>query len=108
MDRNRNKSKKKILNINRLEKISSELEEPIEEPIEEENNQIEKTPFQKMILYVYIIIVIGLLLIGGYIIYKYIKKKKTINIIGGSVKSIEKISTIDRRSINELLDKFID
>lgn len=108
MDRNKSKKKK----IKRLDKVTNELDKvtnELDDSVEEENNQIEKTPFQKLVLYVYIAIIIGIFLLGVYVVYKYIyKNKNTSNIVGGSIKKIEKISDIDRKSINDLLDKFID
>ena len=104
MDRNRNK--KKVINVDRLEKATLEQEE---EATGDENNTIEKTPFQKMVLWVYLVIVLGLLLIGGYIVYKYIfKNSLTSNKVGGFSTRIDKIPEMDRKSISELLDKFID
>ena len=105
-NKNKNKNKKQVINIDRLEKATTNVEE---ESIGGENNIIEKTPFQKMVLYVYVVIILGLLLIGGYILYKYIFKKKiSSNKVGGFSTKVDKIPEIDRKSISELLDKFID
>ena len=107
-NRNRNRNKKQVINIDRLEKASLDIEE---ESIGDENNinTIEKTPFQKIVLYVYLVIVLGLLLIGGYILYKYMFKTNfTSNKQGGFNTRIDKLPEMDRKSISELLDKFID
>ena len=93
--------KEETLNVDRLENVETE-------EFDSEDNTIEKTPIQKMIIYVYMIIIAVLFAIGGYILYNYLYGKKIeTNLKQGGGNTSNIISEMDRKQITTMIKQFL-
>ena len=91
---------------NKNEQIFSEIEVPEEEG--DKSDKVTKSPLQKIFIVIYSIIIIGLLIIGGYLLYKYLSKNKTHLSSTNSLNNIELVDELDRKSISNMLEKLLD